>query len=104
MIFNITVADEDNDGRNGQIDPKELPLTEEQTVRINELFDDCAEVGMPLTLERKTKEGTTTDFALFWGWLGIKDMHDAKGKHFDKMVDYLERRKKTALEKKGGKK
>lgn len=82
-IFNVTIADEDNDGN-----PSDGTLSEDQVYSINDLIDDCERLGAPVEMQR------------FWKWVGVQSLSDLRQKDYQKVVNELRRKKEKAA--KGG--
>lgn len=90
LIFNLTIAGEDTDGQNG------AGLTDEQTVILNELFEDVRGE----TPEEKWEKWKRA----FWSWVnsfnpGATDLNGLHSKHFAKVKDYLESLKRKGAPK-----
>lgn len=77
LIFDITIADEDNDGAG--VDPICNP---DQVKVINDLILECEAAGNPVELKR------------FWGWLGVEGLHALPQSGFVKALNELNRQRK----------
>jgi len=88
LIFNVTVANEDNDGnREAEV------VTPEQIAVINDLLKECEEVGNPV------------NFGRFLHWLGVQQLDELPAGEFAKAVNELnaKRRVKKAAAPNGAK-
>lgn len=87
MIFNITVADEDNDGQDTR---RTQGLNDDQTVTLNELLADCQ--------EKLGKAKYDNWLPRFYKWVGelqrmdkpIADLNDVHAAHFGAIKMYLD--------------
>lgn len=77
MIFNVTIADEDQDGNTAF-------LTPEQIKEINELCEECSKLGVAV------------DFARFLKWLGVENLEQAGPGHYAKAIHELNGRRRKA--------
>lgn len=77
MIWNVTIADEDQDGNTAF-------LTPEQIKEINELYDECKKLG------------DTFEFAKFLKWLGVENLEQAGPGHYAKAIHELNGRRRKA--------
>ncbi len=87
LIFNLTIANEDNDGNGGKV-----PINEDQIKVINELIADCANEGRPVDFPKFLV------FALGEGVQGT--LGDVPQSEFSRLVDFLTARVRNIRKKK----
>jgi hypothetical protein len=80
MAFNITIAGEDFDGNSVH-----LTITPDQTKDINDLLEECRQLGKPV------------DFQRFLAWLGVEDLGQLQQKDFPKAIRELNRKRKAVV-------
>lgn len=81
LIFNVTVADEDDDGRAAG----GAHITPDQVQEINVLFEECENYGKPVNSKK------------FYEWLGIEGLHELNQRDLPKVLTELNRKRRLAV-------